>query len=612
MVLFVAFVSAALHSQTSDVQAKFRLAQSFEQAGEFERAAELYRDLLRREPGNYAYFDGVARMYVQLKHYDDAIRVIHDRLAMMPDDQGLYGLLGTVQYRAGRDADAMHSWEHAIAIAPANQQSYRMVANLMIEVRLLDKAADTYRQGRVACKDPGLFSIELAQLLVASMDYSGATEEFLLWLRQNPAQQGFVQNRLSAFTYKEDGRAAAINVVQAHIDRSPTLQVYEILAWLHMEGKDYGRAYDVYRRIDDLSSANGVAMLGFADRAFREHAYDIASRAYREAMNRALPAQRLPQARYGYACALTELRVVRDSSHAEQWGGSGSTGEMRTRVADAVAAFANIAEDYPQSEYSAKALYQIGVIQFRYLEDLNAAARTFQQVLAEPALRPNGRMDVQLRIAELMIARGDTTNATAALRSVAGAAGATPDQSDEAQLRLADIAFFNGRIDDALALLTTVSKNVQNDFANDAIELQILLHENATAAPQALARFGRAEFLARQQKFSEAVAHLLELVHEYPTSPLVDDALLRAGGLLVRAGRYTEALTAYNRLATEFREQSTMIDRALFRIGEVEQFGLSQPAQAIAAYERLIAEYPQSVLANDARGRIRVLRGESL
>jgi cellulose synthase operon protein C len=610
--LCVLFGTAALHSQTPDVQAKFRLAQGFEQAGEYERAMELYGDLMHRDPGNYAYFDGLQRMHVQLKQYDEAIGVIRARLAMMPDDPTLYGLMGTVQYRAGREPDATRSWERAIAIAPANPQMYRIVANLMIELRLLDRAADMYRRGRAALNDPSLFALELGQLLAASMDYAGATEEFLLWLQQNPNQQGFVQNRLAAFTYKDDGRAAAARVVQAHIDRAPALQLYEILAWLHMEGKEYDRAFEVHRRIDELSSANGVSLLGFADRAFREHAYDVASRAYREATSQRLPAQRLPQARYGYACAMMELRIAHDSSQSTIPAEAGSADEARSRLGEAVAAFTKIVEEYPQSEFSAKALYQLGLIQFRYFQDLNTAARTFQQVLAEPALRPAGRNDVQLRMAELMIARGDTNNAVAALRTVAATPGATPDQLDEAQLGLAEIAFFNGRCDDATTLLGTIARNVQNDFANDAIELQVLLRENTGAAPQALATYGRAEFLARQRRYSEAVQFLLDIVQHYPTSPLVDDALLRAGGLLARTGRYAEALDVYNRLLTQFRDQSTMLDRALFKTAEIYQFGLGQPAQAIAAYERLIAEYAQSIMANDARKRIRVLRGETL
>jgi tetratricopeptide (TPR) repeat protein len=604
--------AGSLYSQTPDKDAKFRLAQGFEQAGEYERAAELFRDLLHNEPGNFTYFDGLQRMLVQSKQYDEAIGLIQDRLKKTPNDQVLFGLLGTVQYRAGREAEAAGAWDRAIFVASSNPQSYRFVASLMIEVRLLDKAAEIYRKGRVACNDPTLYAIELAQLLVASMDYTSATEEFLLWLAQNPNQMGFVLNRFAAFTYKEDGRTAAIKVVQVHIDRTPTLPLYEILAWLFMEGKDFDNAYGVYRRIDDLSSANGVSILGFADKAFREQAYEIASRAYQEALKHPLTSQRIPQARYGRACALMELQLAHDSSGNLLRFSSSSLSPVRSHLGDAVTAFTKIAEDYPQSEYSAKSLYQLALIQFRYFQDLDAAALLFSRVLAEPAARPFVRFDVQLRMAELSVAKGDTVAATAALRSVGGAPGATPDQMDEAQLGLAEIAFFNGRIDDAVNLLATISKNVQNDFANDAIELQVVLQENAGAAPQALSEFGRAEFLARQHKYSEAVQRFLALAQQFSASPLVDDALLRAGGLLAQAGRYPEAMAVYDTLLTRFHDQSTMLDRALFRIAEIYQFGLGQPPKAIAAYERLIAEYGQSVLANDARKRIRALRGETM
>jgi tetratricopeptide (TPR) repeat protein len=192
------------------------------------------------------------------------------------------------------------------------------------------------------------------------------------------------------------------------------------------------------------------------------------------------------------------------------------------------------------------------------------------------------------------------------------APGATPDQTEEAQLRLAEIAFFGGHIDEATKQLVTISTNVQNDFANDALQLQVLLLENTGGPPEALTQFGRAEFLARQHKNSEAVQLLTDLVRLYPSSPLVDDALLRSGDLLGQAGLYQEAVAAYDRLLTQFHDQSTMLDRALFRMGEVYQYGLALPAKAIAAYERLLAEQGQSILADRARKRIRILRGESL
>jgi len=185
--LLLVFATAGTRSQTPDAQAKFRLAQGFEQSGEFDRALELYRELLTRDPQNYVFFDGVHRMAMQLKRYDEAIAVIKARLEGLPTDIPLHAMLGTAYYRAGREQEAMEIWDRTITLDPGNLQTYRAVASVLIENRLLDRAADVYRKGRARSDDPSVFSMELAQLLAATMDYAGATGEYLRWLQQNPA-----------------------------------------------------------------------------------------------------------------------------------------------------------------------------------------------------------------------------------------------------------------------------------------------------------------------------------------------------------------------------------------------------------------------------------------
>lgn len=611
-ILLLALCAQDLRSQTPDAQAKFQLAQGFEQAGEWERAAGLYRELLTREPSNYIYFDGLHRMYMQVKKYDDAVTLIQDRLTRLPADFTLYGMLGTAHYRAGRETQAQETWEQAIALNPANQQSYRVIASVLIENRLLERAAGMYRRGRIACNDPYLFTIELSQLLAASMDYAGATEEYLRWLQQNPAQMGFVQGRMSAFSYKDDGRAAATATVQKALETRQDLRLYELLGWLHLEGKEYANAFDVYRHIDDLSKANGGAVLGFADRVFRERAYDTAALAYREALRSPLQPAQIPRAKYGYACALLELQAIADSGRSVILSTTRPVSETHTRYEGAVAAFNALIEEYPHSEYSAKSLYQIGMVQLRQYGDMDTALRYFEQVLIEPAITPTGRYDVQLRMGEILVARADTVRAATTFSAVAGAPDATPDQNDEAQYHLAELAFFNGRIDDAVRLLGAISLNVQNDYTNDALQLQAFLQENGATAPEALRAFGRAEYLARQRKNTEAAAILEDIVQRFPAAGVADDALLRTGGLLTAAGRYADAVSVYERLLADFRDNSNQIDRALFQLGEVRQFGMHDTAQAILAYERLLAERPQSILVHEARKRIRFLRGETL
>lgn len=600
-----------LAAQTQATAAKFRLAQTYEQAGDYQRAAGLYRELLEQDPSNTVFADGYQRMLVQLKQYDDAIRMIQRRLLLAPEDINLHATLAGVYQRAGREQEARKEWDAMIARGPTNATMYRIVASSMIEYRLLDQAAEIYRRGRAACNDPSLFTLELAQLRIAMMDYKGASRELVDWLLRNPTQIGFVQGRLSGFVAKPDGRRAAIAVVEETLRNRRDVQLYELLGWLYREGKDFETALGLARTVDDLTRAQGGALLEFADRVFKEKALDVAARAYQEAIHARLPPRRLPVALYGYANTLKEIALRGDTLHMPVGPARTSDPGRAAPFEDVLEAYRRIIREYPRTEYSAKAYYQIGILQLSRIFDLDGALASFGHVMEEAGGVGVIRYDVALKIARLYTAKGDTVRAAQQCETVVHSSGATPDQQDEAQFRLAELAFFEGRFDEAVARLDSITVNMKADYANDAIELQSFLLENASASA-ALKRFGQAEFLARQRKNTEAIALLQDIVKQFPGSLLVDDALMRTAELQEAAGFSQEALGTYHRLLTEFKETSVALDRAHFNMAEIYQFDVRDTKQAIGEYEKLLAEYPNSVFGSLARKRIRLLRGESL
>lgn len=604
-------LSAQAPVQAQNQAARLRLAQSFEQAGNHEQAERLFEELYRAEPGNVVYFEGLRRTLLQLKRYDEAAAVIRERIAASPPDVNLHALLGSVYYRAGKEPEASAEWERAIAVAPGNAAVYRTVAAVLIENRLLERAAELYRRARPACGDPDLFTADLAGLLAVTMDYSGATTEYLRWLRKNPGQLGFVQGRMTSFTVKEEGRTAAIGVVESELgDGDVTL--YRLLGWLQLEGKRYPEALAVYRNIDALSRSQGVELYGFAERAFREKAFTIAARAYREAIAVPIAAGRMPHARYGYASALKELGGATDTAGVPVAAGLFPVPETRSRFAPAIEEFHRIIADYPRTEFSARSYYQIGLIQFERLFDLDAALASFELVEKELPGVPVLQFDVALKVGTVLMAKGDTLRAARRFEAVAAAPTALPDQQDEATYRLAEVAYFGGGFQKAIELLGSLALNLKADYANDALLLLSFLQENATSVPAALKEFAHADFLARQRRNGEAIPLLLGVISTYPGALLVDDALMKTGALQAQAGRYADALTSFDRLLTEFRESSIALDRARFSTAEIYQFGLNDRGKAIAAYEQLLAEHPGSLLVALARKRIRELRGDTM
>ncbi|MGA9116599.1 MAG: tetratricopeptide repeat protein [Bacteroidota bacterium] len=605
--LLILLPAPAYTSRSQDVQTRFRLAQSYEHGGDFESAARLYREIYAKDRANAAVFEALRRTLVQLKRYDEAGALIEERLVSHPSDVNLLCLLGGVRYRGGREEEAFATWERALQAGLGSQQAYRAVAGVLMENRLLDRAASLYRRARAESGDSLLFTTDLAGLLAAGGEYAGATREYIRYLEKNPAQIGFIQGRMAAYTGKPEGTAEAVAAVEAALERRKDLPLTRLLGWLTMEAGDFDRALEVHRAVDALAGARGAELFAFAERAFRERAYGASERAYGESVEAGLEASRVPQARLGRAMALLETASLPDTIRPAPRGGSTSGGQ---RFAAAVEAFREIIRDYPRTEFSARAWRWIGLVQYERFGDPQSALASLKA--AEGDLRGTSSLahDIGLMIGRVLESQGDTAGATLRFRTVAEAPRATPDQQDEATFRLAELAYFAGSFDRAEELLRGITLNLKADYANDALRLLAFLGENGASAPEDLREFARAAWTARTAGGEDAAALFRRIPEGNPRSPLADDALMEAAALLVQAGRAGEAAALYREVLDRFGTTSTLLDRAQFALGEVCQFALGDRAGAVAAYETLLADYPQSLLAEEARRRIRSLRGD--
>jgi len=612
LILLLLGIPEVVPSQTKSHNPRIRLAQSYEQAGKLEEATRIYEELHAEDPANIVFFDGLRRMYLQQKRYDEAILLIQQRLASNQSDVSLRSQLGSVLYKAGREAEAHATWEQALAVDDKNPAHYRTVAAVLMENRLLEKTAELYRRARTACGDPNLFTMELAQLLGISMDYRGATAEFIRWIRKNPNQLSFVESKMTTITSNEVGRRAAIAEVEETLKNEEDLRLYELAAWLRVEGKEFEEAFDAYKKIDRISNAHGTAVFTFAERAYKERAFEVAAKAYLEAINLPIQSTTLPRAKYGYALCLKEISVMADTSGTRGPENGLPATESVPRYSGVIAQFQQLIEEYPRTEFSARAHLEIGALQFERFFDLDGALQSFAAVEAELSERNNLSFLVKLKQGEVYTAKGDTASAASRFREVIDAGNATPDQQDEASYRLAELEFFRGQFKDAEQRLTNLTLDLHANYANNALGLLTLLQENSTSAGAGLREFARAEYLSRQKRNNEAIPLFLAVIDQNPQSLLVDDALMRVAHLQAEARLYSEAIATYERLLTQFTESSIALDKAQFHIGEIYQYRIKDNAKAISAYEALLANFSQSLHVTDARKRIRELRGETL
>jgi tetratricopeptide (TPR) repeat protein len=615
------FHTDILYSQTEqDDRAMLRMAQQYERAGDYRNAARLFERLYERQPDHFTYFDGYRRMLMQLREYDEAITVTENRLADNPRDVNLQSLLGSMYYRAEQRERAFEIWERTLETEPRNMVAYQMVASQLMENRLLEQAIDVYKRGREIIGQPYLFANDLAFLYASTMNYRGATNEYLLLLEHTPQQLSFIQSRMSMYVLRNDGLEQAIDVAEqkAH-QHADQLHFQRFLAWLYREAKAFDKAYEIYKHIDRSQNARGAELYSFAQTAYREREYEVAAGAFQDILGTYPDFDRTPQVRFGYARCLEEMSLAADSLRhavfpAEPPPGSGRVAEMRASYDRVIETYRDIFRSYEGSDIGAQALFRIGVLQYHWYFDLDGALETMQEVVR---LYSRGQLAMEARalLGDLHIVRGDLDEALGQFNLLLESSGITEEFADYARLKRAEIAFYRGAFDESLEEMRELVQKSSSSYANNAIELHTFILENREPAirgvrsDDALEQYARAMHRKKQQRYPEAIATLEYIIGTYPDALLVDDAIVTAGDLYFAMQRYDEAIAAYRRIDT-IEDRSILRDRALMRIAEVYHYGLGEREKAIKVYEDIIIEHPRSLFATEARKRIRLLRGD--
>jgi tetratricopeptide (TPR) repeat protein len=588
--------------------AKFRLADAYLRAGQSERALALLEDLHAEDPGSFAVYDKLKEAYVTVKQYDDALGLIEARMERTAPTANLLAEAGRLHVLKGDLDTAAAVWQEAVTTAPDNQDVYRLVYSAQVSARLYEQARDLLLQGREQLGDPTVFQVELAELYGRTGRQEDAMMEYAALLSVDPQRLSFVQSRIGRML-EQDGAAEAFTAaVERLIREQPLVLPYrELAAWLYAETGDFGAALDATRALDRLGDEQGQSLYAFADAALNADAYDEALRAYEIVLDRHGDGPIAPLALLNTA-VLYELRARQNGERAFDPAGNRIPAVDYDQALERYEAFLR---EHPTHPNYPAALRQLAGLQKDVFRDYGQAEALLREIVNR---FPDGDVAAQARLdlGEVALMRDDLGAARAAFAGVEESER-IGEQAELARLELARLDFYEGQFDMAKTRTQAMNRNTATDVANDAIALKLLVSENggpdSTNVP--LRTFARAQLLQRQQRPTQALGLMDSLLAAYPQHKLNDEAHFLRAEILRALGRPDDALEVLEAFPGQFPE-SYLADRSLFTVGEIHERDRADVQAAIAAYADLLARYPGSLLAPEARARIRRLRGDGV
>jgi tetratricopeptide (TPR) repeat protein len=183
----------------------------------------------------------------------------------------------------------------------------------------------------------------------------------------------------------------------------------------------------------------------------------------------------------------------------------------------------------------------------------------------------------------------------------------------EAKLKNAKLHYYMGNFKLAQEHLDVLKLATTREISNDAIALSAYIKDNTIldTSDVVMKQFASIELLAYQNQFDTAIASLQQLISAHPYHEVVDEAYWMMAKAYYQTGQYSEAANAYTAIHEKFAED-ILADDALFELASIYENQLNDREKAMDTYQRLLAEFPGSKFAAEARKRFRKMRGDQL
>ena len=119
-------VARQIHeSHPDDIRGAMYLAHHEIQAGNTERAVQIFSEVLAVEPNNADAYNQIGYFYAYRGEYDKAIENLRKYQFMAPDQANPYDSLGEIQAHSGHYDEAIENLNHALKLKPDFYESYK-------------------------------------------------------------------------------------------------------------------------------------------------------------------------------------------------------------------------------------------------------------------------------------------------------------------------------------------------------------------------------------------------------------------------------------------------------------------------------------------------------
>jgi tetratricopeptide (TPR) repeat protein len=570
---------------------KEKLAKSYYQSGQYEKAAELYKELIKEKKRYSIYYYYYFKSLVKLKKYDEAEKLCKKLLKENPKNVKYKVDLAYIYKLKGEDKKSEKIINKILTNLPDNKNMVITTASNFIIKGFYDQALAVYK----IAKEKNLGNYDyLMELSIAYRyvgDYDKMMDVLLEYLDNNPSVIDRVEINIQSIIAKDvDNELTTLirNKILAKAQKDPSNPAYaELLMWYSLQTKDFELALRQAKSIERRFADQEVKLLDVYDVAFSNGKYEIAAEACKYLIDKKKKDNLYyPEAYEGYFKARYKLNIENNVNDKKKWEELVSIGEKALEELG-----------YNNTTEIIKDLAQIKAFK---LGQINEALSLLNKGLNHIVFIKD-KCILKMEKADILAYSGKFWDASLLYAQIEDEMKNEP-LGHEAKFRNARLFYFKGEFTWAKTRLDVLKGSTSKLIANDALELSLFIKEmlEVDTLGFALRLFAAADQNIYQQKYDTALIYLSKIEKQYALPLYRENVLYKKANIYEKLNEYKTADSLYTKLYSYYPE-SVKADNAIFKSAEINRLYFNNTEKAKELYLQLMKEYPESIYATEAR-----------
>lgn len=591
----VLFLISFFSFQIALCQDDYFLGKQYLNDGDFDKAVIFFEKLTKDNPTRNDYAEDLIVCYQQLERYDDAEKLLQQKLTSDRAHPILLVEIGynyTLQNKPDAAADY---YKQALDVIEKNPNFAYSIGSRFQKFTLLDYAEQAFKKG-MEVKPELDFNFPLARIYGEQGKIEEMYVSYLALLQNGNASKESILRNIDDFITSDaeaENNIILKRVLLKNAQKDPNILWNELLSWLFVRQKQFKSAFTqekaIYKRTDETSLSR-IEDLGL--QALENKDYEIAQELFEFIISNSNDAILKLNAQLH----IIDIQLLNADTTA--------LNKIETT-------FDNLLTEYG---YRSNTLQlQIAYANFLTFQKNNPeyAVSILKKALELP-LNNYGIATLKMALGDILVYDQKFNQALIYFSQIQQELK-NDVLGQNARFKVAQTSFYKGDFDWALTQLKVLRSSTSQLIANDAMQLSLLISDNSLedSTQTALKIYAKADLLAYQNKTKDAIETLEQILKDHKGEKIEDEALLKQGELLEKIKDYDAAKFNYQKII-EFYANDILADDAYFALAQLYEHQFNDNEKAKEHYEKIIYNYQDSYYFPIARKNFRILRGDAI